>query len=166
MARRGSIPIGYLNDPEKTARTFVTVEGERYAVPGDWVQIEPGRRLTLLGRGSNCINTGGEKVYPEEVEVALKSHPAVFDALVLGLPDPRYGQQVAALLEPRPGVDLDVDDVQRHLRTRISGYKVPRTVRVVGSVPRHVTGKADYRSARELIDQPAGLAPSAAGGAR
>ncbi|HTW15045.1 MAG TPA: acyl-CoA synthetase [Nocardioides sp.] len=166
MARRGSIPIGYLNDPEKTARTFVTVEGERYAVPGDWVQIEPGRRLTLLGRGSNCINTGGEKVYPEEVEVALKSHPAVFDALVLGLPDPRYGQQVAALLEPRPGVDLDVDDVQRHLRTRISGYKVPRTVRVVGSVPRHVTGKADYRSARELIDQPAGIAPSAAGGAR
>ncbi|WP_141015598.1 acyl-CoA synthetase [Nocardioides sambongensis] len=152
MARRGSIPIGYFGDPEKTARTFVHIDGTRYAVPGDYVQIEPGRRLTLLGRGSNCINTGGEKVYPEEVEVALKSHPDVFDTLVLGLPDPVYGQQVAALVEPRPGADLDFDDVRRHLRTRLSGYKVPRTLHSVPTIPRHVTGKADYRRAREISE--------------
>ncbi|WP_166134148.1 acyl-CoA synthetase [Nocardioides ochotonae] len=159
MARRGSIPLGYLGDPEKTARIFRTIDGVRHAVPGDYVQIEPGRRLTLLGRGSGCINTGGEKVYPEEVEVALKSHPDVFDAVVLGLPDPTYGQQVAALLQARPGALLDVEDVRRHLRTRLSGYKVPRTVHVVARVPRHVTGKADYRQARELADA---LAPEPA----
>jgi len=152
MARSGAIPIGYLGDPEKTARTFIEIDGTRYAVPGDYVQIEEGHRLTLLGRGSGCINTGGEKVYPEEVEVALKSHPRVFDTLVFALPDPTYGQQVAALIEPRPGVALDVEDVRAHLRTRLSGYKVPRTVHVVEKVPRHVTGKADYRRAREISD--------------
>lgn len=153
IARRGSIPLGYFGDPEATARTFVEIDGVRYAVPGDDAQIEPDGRLTLLGRGSSCINTGGEKVYPEEVEVALKSHPGVFDALVLGLPDPRYGQRVAALLEPRPGVTLDVDDVRRHLRRHVAGYKIPRTVHVVAQVPRHVTGKADYQRARELADR-------------
>ena len=152
MARTGSIPLGYFGDPEKTARTFVEIDGTRYAVPGDWVQIEPGRRLTLLGRGSNCINTGGEKVYPEEVEVALKSHPAVFDALVVGLPDPRFGQQVAALLEPRTDTELDHEAVRRHLRTRLSGYKIPRTIRTVTRIPRHVTGKADYSTAHRLVE--------------
>lgn len=152
MARSGSIPIGYLGDPEKTARTFVVIDGTRYAVPGDWVRIEPDRHLTLLGRGSSCINTGGEKVYPEEVEVALKSHPAVFDALVFALPDPRFGQQVAAVVEARPGVELDLAEVRTHLRAQISGYKVPRTMLPVVRVPRHVTGKADYRAARELAE--------------
>jgi acyl-CoA synthetase (AMP-forming)/AMP-acid ligase II len=152
MARSGSIPLGYFGDPEKTARTFLEIDGVRYAVPGDFVQIEPGRRLTLLGRGSNCINTGGEKVYPEEVEVALKSHPGVYDALVLGLPDPVYGQQVAALVQARSTGGVDVDDVRDHLRTRLSGYKVPRTVRLVSTIPRHVTGKADYQRAREIAD--------------
>ncbi|MER7607542.1 acyl-CoA synthetase [Nocardioides sp. NPDC127503] len=152
MARSGTIPIGYLGDPEKTARTFIEIDGIRYAVPGDYVQIEEGHRLTLLGRGTGCINTGGEKVFPEEVEVALKSHPGVFDTLVFALPDPTYGQQVAALIEPRPGVALDVEGVRAHLRTRLSGYKVPRTVHVVEKVPRHVTGKADYRRAREISD--------------
>jgi len=152
MARSGTIPIGYLGDPEKTARTFIEIDGNRYAVPGDYVQIEEGHRLTLLGRGTGCINTGGEKVFPEEVEVALKSHPGVFDTLVFALPDPTYGQQVAALIEPRPGVALDVEDVRAHLRGRLSGYKVPRTVHVVEKVPRHVTGKADYRRARQISD--------------
>ncbi|HEY9251947.1 MAG TPA: AMP-binding protein, partial [Nocardioides sp.] len=152
MARSGTIPIGYLGDPEKTARTFIEIDGTRYAVPGDYVQIEEGHRLTLLGRGTGCINTGGEKVFPEEVEVALKSHPGVFDTLVFALPDQTYGQQVAALIEPRPGVALDVEDVRAHLRARLSGYKVPRTVHVVEKVPRHVTGKADYRRAREISD--------------
>ncbi|WP_239459967.1 acyl-CoA synthetase [Nocardioides daejeonensis] len=153
MARCGSIPLGYLGDPEKTARTFVTVDGIRYAVPGDWVRIEPDRHLTLLGRGSNCINTGGEKVYPEEVEIALKSHPGVFDTLVFSLPDARFGQQVAALVQTRPGLDLDLDEVRTHLRASLSGYKIPRTMFVVERVPRHVTGKADYRAARELAEQ-------------
>jgi len=152
IARRGSIPLGYFGDPEATARAFVEIDGVRYAVPGDDAQIEPDGRLTLLGRGSSCINTGGEKVYPEEVEVALKSHPGVFDALVLGLPDPTYGQQVAALVQPRPGVDLDVDDVRRELRQHLSGYKIPRTMHLVAQVPRHVTGKADYRRGREIAD--------------
>lgn len=152
MARSGAIPIGYLGDPERTASTFVEIDGVRYAVPGDHVQIEEGRRLTLLGRGSGCINTGGEKVYPEEVEVVLKSHPGVFDALVIPLPDPTYGQQVAALIEPRPGAALDVEDVRAHLRARLSGYKVPRTVHVIEEVPRHATGKPDYRRAREVAE--------------
>ena len=150
MARGGSIPLGYFGDPEKTARTFRVIDGVRYAVPGDFVQIEPGNKLTLLGRGSNCINTGGEKVYPEEVEVALKSHPDVYDTLVIGLPDPTYGQQVAALVQTRDGVDLDADDVRRHLRTRLSGYKIPRTLQQVPQIPRHVTGKADYKTAHEM----------------
>ncbi|WP_235737748.1 acyl-CoA synthetase [Nocardioides alcanivorans] len=150
MARSGSIPIGYLGDPEKTARTFLEIDGTRYAVPGDWVRIEPGRHLTLLGRGSGCINTGGEKVYPEEVEVALKAHPGVYDALVFALPDPRFGQQVAAVVEPRPGVELDLEEVRAHLRGHISGYKIPRTMLSVDRVPRHVTGKADYRTAQDL----------------
>ncbi|CAM3153247.1 acyl-CoA synthetase [Nocardioides dubius] len=154
MARSGHIPIGYLGDPEKTARTFVTIDGVRYAIPGDWVQIEEGGRLTLLGRGSSCINTGGEKVYPEEVEVALKSHPDVYDALVFGLPDPTWGQRVAAVVEPRAGAEVDDAALEAHLRTRISGYKVPRTVIPVSEVPRHVTGKADYQRARELALTP------------
>lgn len=152
MARSGNIPVGYFGDPEKSARTFVEIDGARYAVPGDWVQIEPDLKLTLLGRGSNCINTGGEKVYPEEVEVALKSHPAVFDTLVMGLPDPTFGQRVAALIEARPGKEVDFDDVRAHLRTRVSGYKIPRTIHVVPTIPRHVTGKADYTKAREISD--------------
>ncbi|MDT0202715.1 acyl-CoA synthetase [Nocardioides sp. AE5] len=157
MARSGNIPLGYFGDPEKTARTFLEIGGTRYAVPGDWVQIEPDLKVTLLGRGSNCINTGGEKVYPEEVEVALKSHPGVFDTVVMGLPDPTYGQQVAALLEARPGHELDFDEVRAFLRSRLSGYKVPRTMHVVERIPRHVTGKADYKTAREVADSLAGL---------
>src|SRR5690606_28427358 len=129
---------------------FRVIDGVRYAVPGDFVQIEPGGKLTLLGRGSNCINTGGEKVYPEEVEVALKSHPDVYDTLVFGLPDPTYGQQVAALVQTREGVALDADDIRSHLRTRLSGYKIPRTLQQVPQIPRHVTGKADYKTAQEM----------------
>jgi acyl-CoA synthetase (AMP-forming)/AMP-acid ligase II len=152
MARTGSIPLGYFGDPEKTARTFPEIDGVRYAVPGDYVQIEVGGQITLLGRGSTCINTGGEKVYPDEVEMALKSHHAVFDALVMGLPDPTYGQRVAALLQARTGVDLDFDDVGAHLRGRLSGYKIPRTMHAVAAIPRLVTGKPDYRKAQELLD--------------
>jgi acyl-CoA synthetase (AMP-forming)/AMP-acid ligase II len=151
MARSGSIPLGYFDDPVKTAEIFVVIDGTRYAVPGDYVQIEEGNKVTLLGRGSNCVNTGGEKVYPEEVEVALKSHPGIFDALVVGLPHPTYGQQVAALLEARPGVVVDFEEVRSHVRSHLSGYKVPREMRVVETVPRHVTGKPDYKTALEVL---------------
>ncbi len=154
MVRSGHIPLGYFRDEEKTARTFITLDGVRYAVPGDYVRIEPERRLTLLGRGSGCINTGGEKVYPEEVENALKSHPDVFDALVLGVAHPTWGQQVAAVVQPREGHRLDADEVRGTLRAWLSGYKIPRVLRVVEAIPRHVTGKADYTRAKELLAQP------------
>ncbi len=93
------MPVGYYKDPEKSAATFLVIDGERYSVPGDFARIEEGKRVTLLGRGSNCVNTGGEKVYPEEVEMAIKGHPAVYDALVVGIPDETFGQAVAAVVE-------------------------------------------------------------------
>jgi acyl-CoA synthetase (AMP-forming)/AMP-acid ligase II len=96
------VPVGYYKDPEKSAATFIEIDGKRYSVPGDFARIEEEGRVTLLGRGSNCVNTGGEKVYPEEVEMAIKRHPAVYDVLVVGIPDQKYGQAVAAVIQPRP----------------------------------------------------------------
>jgi acyl-CoA synthetase (AMP-forming)/AMP-acid ligase II len=150
VARAGSVPLGYYKDPEKSAATFVEIEGVRYSIPGDFAQIEEGGRLTLLGRGSNCINTGGEKVYPEEVETALKAHPDVFDALVVGVPDPRLGQQVTAVVQPRDGREPTLEDLNTQLRTRLSGYKLPRSVTLVPEIPRHATGKANYPKAKEI----------------
>ena len=98
LARGGSVPVGYYKDPEKSAKTFIEVDGERYSVPGDNARIEADGKVTLLGRGSNCVNTGGEKVYPEEVEMAIKNHPAVYDTLVVGIPDEKFGQAVAAVV--------------------------------------------------------------------
>ena len=145
LARGGHLPLGYYNDPEKTAALFTTVDGARYALPGDLARLEDDGTVTLLGRGNTCINTGGEKVFPEEVEGALKSHPAVFDALVIGVPDDRLGQRVAALIQPRDGHPVDLSEVDAHLRTRIAGYKVPRAVWLVDEVRRTISGKADYR---------------------
>ena len=99
------MPVGYYKDPEKSAKTFLEIDGERYSVPGDNARIEADGKVTLLGRGSNCVNTGGEKVYPEEVEMAIKGHPAVYDCLVVGLPDEKYGQAVAAVVQLREGDD-------------------------------------------------------------
>ena len=167
LARGGHVPLGYYNDPVKTAQMLVEVEGRRYAVPGDWARVEEDGSFTLLGRGNTCVNTGGEKVYPEEVEGALKSHPDVFDALVIGLPDERLGQTVAALVEPRDGAVLDLAALEAHLRTQIAGYKVPRSVWVVDAIGRTVSGKADYTWARQYTEThpaartPAGAAPSA-----
>ena len=101
LGRGGSVPIGYYKDPEKSAKTFLVVDGERYSVPGDFARIEDDGKVTLLGRGSNCINTGGEKVYPEEVEMAIKGHPDVYDVLVVGVPDEKFGQSVTAVIQPR-----------------------------------------------------------------
>lgn len=148
LARGGHVPLGYYKDPVKTAALFAEVDGVRYAVPGDLARVEEDGSLTLLGRGNTCVNTGGEKVYPEEVEGALKSHAAVFDALVIGVPDARLGQRVAALVQPRDGHNLDLAELDAHLRTQIAGYKVPRSVWLVEQIGRTPAGKADYGWAR------------------
>jgi acyl-CoA synthetase (AMP-forming)/AMP-acid ligase II len=153
IARGGHIPLGYFKDPEKTAALFTEVEGVRYAVPGDWARVEADGSFTLLGRGNTCVNTGGEKVYPEEVEGALKSFDGVFDALVIGVPDERLGQRVAALIQPREGVRLDLGALDKHLRAQIAGYKVPRSVWLVEQIGRTPAGKADYRWAHRYADE-------------
>jgi acyl-CoA synthetase (AMP-forming)/AMP-acid ligase II len=142
--------VGYYKDPQKSAATFLTIGGERYSVPGDFARIEAGGRVTLLGRGSNCVNTGGEKVYPEEVEMAIKGHPAVYDVLVVGIPDEKYGQAVAAVVELREGAELQLEELRTYLRGHLSGYKLPRALTVVDRIPRNATGKAQYPKAKEL----------------
>jgi acyl-CoA synthetase (AMP-forming)/AMP-acid ligase II len=150
LGRGGSVPLGYFNDPEKSARTFLEIDGERYSVPGDYARIEEDNKVTLLGRGSNCINTGGEKVFPEEVEMAIKAHPGVYDVLVVGVPDERYGQSVTAVIQPREEAQVELDDLRDFLRTSLSGYKLPRAMTLVAEIPRNATGKAQYPKAKEL----------------
>ena len=156
LARGGHIPLGYYKDPEKTARLFVEVDGKRYTVPGDFARHEADGTITLLGRGNTCVNTGGEKVFPEEVESALMSHQDVFDVLVIGVPDDRLGQRVAAVIEARPGVTPSADDLIQHARAEVAGYKVPRSIWLVDKIQRTVTGKADYRWASEFAAQHSG----------
>jgi acyl-CoA synthetase (AMP-forming)/AMP-acid ligase II len=159
LARGGNVPLGYYNDPAKTAALFKEVDGKRYVVPGDMARVEEDGSFTLLGRGSTCVNTGGEKVYPEEVEDALKSHPDVFDAVVIGVPDERLGQRVAALVQPRDGVTPDLGGLTSYLRGHVAGYKVPRTFWIADAIGRTPTGKPDYGWARNFI----GEHPPAAG---
>jgi fatty-acyl-CoA synthase len=149
LARRGRLPIGYYKDPAKTAATFLTIDGQRWVVPGDLATIGADGSITVFGRGAVCINSGGEKVFPEEVEVALKAHPAILDAVVVGIPDERWGQRVTAVLQMREGTAITLAEVDTHCRARLAGYKVPRQVRVVDSILRHPSGKPDYRWARE-----------------
>jgi acyl-CoA synthetase (AMP-forming)/AMP-acid ligase II len=150
LGRGGSVPIGYYKDPEKSAKTFLEIGGERYSVPGDFARIEEGGKVTMLGRGSNCVNTGGEKVYPEEVEMAIKGHEAVYDVLVVGVPDEKYGQAVAAVVELRDGARLELEELRSFLRSQLSGYKLPRALTVVDQIPRNATSKAQYPKAKEL----------------
>lgn len=149
IAKRGHVPVGYYKDEEKSAATFKVINGVRYAIPGDYAQVEADGSVTMLGRGSVSINSGGEKVYPEEVEAALKGHPDVFDALVVGVPDERYGQCVAAVVHPRPGARPALGDLDRFVRSEIAGYKVPRALWYVDEVKRSPAGKPDYRWAKE-----------------
>jgi acyl-CoA synthetase (AMP-forming)/AMP-acid ligase II len=160
LGRGGSVPVGYYKDPEKSAKTFLEIDGQRYSVPGDFARIETDGRVTLLGRGSNCVNTGGEKVYPEEVEMAIKGHPAVYDCLVVGLPDEKYGQAVAAVVQPREGHSVELDELRDFLRSSLSGYKLPRALTLVDEIPRNATGKAQYPRAKEMA-----LADAATAGA-
>jgi acyl-CoA synthetase (AMP-forming)/AMP-acid ligase II len=154
LARTGRLPLGYWKDPEKTAKTFMTdAGGVRWVVLGDMATIEADGTVTLLGRGSLCINSGGEKIYPEEVEQALKAHPAVFDAVVVGVPDERWGERVAAVVQPRPGESPSLADLDAHCRTKVSGYKVPRELHLVDEIVRSPSGKADYRWAKAVATE-------------
>ncbi|RFZ69270.1 Long-chain-fatty-acid--CoA ligase FadD19 [Mycobacterium marinum] len=152
IAKKGNIPVGYYKDEKKTAETFKTINGVRYAIPGDYAMVEADGTVTMLGRGSVSINSGGEKIYPEEVEAALKGHPDVFDALVVGVPDPRYGQHVAAVVAPRPGSRPSLAELDGFVRSAIAGYKVPRSLWFVDEVKRSPAGKPDYRWAKEQTE--------------
>lgn len=150
FARSGHIPSGYYNDPEKTAKTIVPVGGKDWLLLGDEARLEEDDSITVFGRGSNCINSGGEKIYPEEVEQALKTHPAVFDCLVVATPDERMGSKVTAVVAPRPGAELTLASLQEQARQHIAGYKVPRALHLVPEVPRAPSGKPAYPKALEM----------------
>jgi acyl-CoA synthetase (AMP-forming)/AMP-acid ligase II len=156
LARRGHVPLAYYKDPEKSAATFPVVDGVRWSIPGDHARIEEDGTITLLGRGSVSINTGGEKVYPEEVEAALKAHPDVFDAVVVGVPDARWGERVVAVVQLRPDRTLNEPDLDAHVRRHVAGYKAPRAFVVVDHVVRSPSGKPDYRWAKTVATEQLG----------
>jgi acyl-CoA synthetase (AMP-forming)/AMP-acid ligase II len=149
LARRGHVPIGYYKDAAKTESTFPVIDGVRWSVPGDEARIEEDGTITVLGRGSVSINTGGEKVYPEEVEAVVKAHPAVFDAVIVGAPDDRWGERIVAVVQLREGATLTADDLTGHVRRHLASYKAPRDLVLVDTVVRSPSGKPDYRWARE-----------------
>ncbi len=150
LAVGGPLPLGYYKDPEKTAATYRELEGRRWSVAGDWATVEADGTITLLGRGSQCINTGGEKVYPEEVEETLKEHPDVVDCNVVGIPDERWGEAVIAVVELAPGSEVGDDEILGHARQHLSGYKLPKHLVRVPRIERSPNGKTDYRWAREV----------------
>ncbi|MBV8980283.1 MAG: acyl-CoA synthetase [Acidimicrobiia bacterium] len=149
VALKGHVPLGYYNDPVKTASTFKEIDGQRWVLPGDMATVEEDGTVLVFGRGSVCINSGGEKVYPEEVESAVKSHPDVFDAIVVGVADEKWGERVTALVQPRDGRTPDPDDIAAHCRTKVAGYKVPRQIYLLDELVRSPSGKPDYPWARK-----------------
>ncbi len=158
VAVGGFQPVGYYKDPEKTAATFVEVDGARYSIPGDFATVEADGSITLLGRGSVCINTGGEKVFPEEVEEAIKTHESVADAVVVGVPDDKFGEAITAVVQPEPGVELDESAVIAHVKTKLASYKAPKRVLSIDTIGRAPNGKVDYkrlrRHAMESVELP------------
>jgi acyl-CoA synthetase (AMP-forming)/AMP-acid ligase II len=159
LAVRGRLPLGYHRDAEKTAQTFRVVDGVRYSIPGDHATVDGDGTVRLLGRGSVCINTGGEKVYPEEVELVLCGHPAVLDGVVVGVPDERYGEIVVALVVARPGEQVDEPELASWCRARIAGYKRPKRFLVVDSLERSAAGKANYPRLRQQATDLVGASP-------
>ncbi|MFC6086903.1 AMP-binding protein [Sphaerisporangium aureirubrum] len=156
LASAGPQPVGYLDDPARTARIWRVIDGVRYAVPGDLASLDADGRLVLLGRGDGVVNTGGEKVFPEEVEQALLSHPAVDDAIVVGVPDPRWGQTVAAMVAPANRLDgVPDEELTRHVRDRLAGYKSPRRIVRVAVIPRTPAGKADRPLIKQMVTEQA-----------
>jgi acyl-CoA synthetase (AMP-forming)/AMP-acid ligase II len=145
VAQRGHVPLGYYKDETKTKESFVTIDGERWVLLGDAATIETDGTIAVMGRHSVCINTGGEKVYPEEVEAALKAHPAIYDTVVTGVPDERFGSRVTALVQVREGFEAPtLEAIVEHCSTRVAKYKVPRLLFVVPQIRRSPSGKADY----------------------
>ncbi len=150
VARSGHIPVGYYGDEEKTAETFVEIDGKRWVLQGDIATVEEDGTIAMFGRGSVCINSGGEKIFPEEVEAAVKSFPDVYDAVVVGVPDDKWGERVVAVVEPREGTSPGLDDLVEFTRTKIAGYKVPRELHLVDHMVRSPAGKADYKWAKRV----------------
>ncbi len=157
LAVGGRQPIGYYKDEAKTASTFFVIDGMRYSCPGDFATVDADGRITLLGRGSVCINTGGEKVFPEEVEEAMKTHPDVLDAVAVGVPDERFGEAVTGVVEARPGATIDADAVIAHVKQKLAAYKAPKRIVVVDTIGRAANGKVDYKRLRS--DAAGTLAP-------
>jgi fatty-acyl-CoA synthase len=149
LATRGRVPLGYYRDAEKSARTFVEIDGARWALPGDMATVDADGGIRLLGRGSMCINTGGEKVYPEEVEAVVRTHPAIVDAVVVGAADERFGQRVVVVAAVDATAPLTLAALREHCRAHLAGYKLPRALVVVDHVERSPAGKPDYRWAAE-----------------
>lgn len=163
LALGGRNPLGYYKDEEKSDRTFKVIDGVRYSIPGDFAQVGEDGTIHLLGRGSVCINSGGEKIFPEEVEEVLKTHDAVRDAVVVGIPDPTYGEQIVAVVELVPGAEPAPADLVAHVKDRLASYKAPRRVRVVDTIGRAPNGKVDYTRHRNesMEDLAAEGAPTA-----
>ena len=149
VAVSGFLPVGYYKDPEKTARTFKTLEGKRWSIPGDFATVEADGSLKLLGRGSQVINTGGEKVFPEEVEEAIKRYPGVRDAAVVGVPDARFGERICAVVEVGDGDAPTLAMISQHVRLHLAAYKAPREL-VLEPIARAANGKLDYKAVRAL----------------
>ena len=149
LARRGHVPLGYYKDPAASAAAFVEIDGERFAVTGDAATVEADGTVVVFGRGSESINTGGEKVYPDEVEAVVKDHPAVWDAVIVGVPHVRWGEQVVAVVALRPGCAVTLDEIRAHARSSLADYKLPRGLCIVEQVVRGANGKVDYRWARD-----------------
>ena len=152
LATSGLVPVGYYKDPQKSAETFKVVDGIRYSFPGDFARVEDDGSITLLGRGSNCINTAGEKVYPEEVEEAVKKHPSVQDCLVVGVTDERFGQRIVALASVREDEQLIEEELIDFTRDHLAGYKLPKQVLLMDHIQRAPNGKADYKWARQTAE--------------
>ena len=148
---------GFLSFSTKTEKTFKIIDGVRYSIPGDWVRVEDDGSLTLLGRGSNCINTAGEKVYPEEVEEALKLHDTVADALVVGVKDAKWGQSITAVVQPNDGCMIDELELKKFSRKHLAAYKLPKQILVKGNLNRAPNGKADYKSIQEYAERQLGI---------
>jgi acyl-CoA synthetase (AMP-forming)/AMP-acid ligase II len=156
LALRGRTPIGYYKDPVKSASTFQLIDGQRYSIPGDWAEVLADGTVKLLGRGSQCINTGGEKVYPEEVEECLKRHPSVQDAAVVGVPDERFGEAIHALVQAAPGAGIDAAELIEHVKSQLARYKAPKVIHTVDSLGRAVNGKLDYKRLKQVALDVAG----------
>jgi 3-oxocholest-4-en-26-oate---CoA ligase len=157
IARSGPIPLGYYKDEKKSAETFKEYQGRRWSIPGDWCTVNADGTLNLLGRGSVCINTAGEKVYPEEVEEALKTHPGVADAIVVGVPDEKWGEAVTGVVMLEPGARAEEDELRRHVRDRLAGYKTPKRIVFAERSMRAPNGKADYKGAKQRALEALGM---------